>query len=164
MKKNFAGQPEGGGGIVVLKGYDLLTEVQPQKVDGIFQHRPLFVDNCKNCGDKTMNLTGFANADAATTSSTKTSTLDSILENVKFATTIWAGEQQRQTQQQTAQKALEIEQAKLAAERTRLAAEQAKGQTFTERIKAYTTPIIVGGVVVIAGIGAYFYFKKKKIS
>lgn len=161
MKKNFAAQPLGGGMIDTLTAYDLATEVRPEEVKNIFQHSPLFVDNCKNCGDKTMNLTGFASADGK---STKPSTLDSILENVKFATTIWAGEQQRQAQQDTAQKALEIEQAKLAAERTRLAAEQAKGQSFTQKMKAYTTPLIVGGVVVIAGIGAYFYFKKKKIS
>ena len=58
MKRNFAAQPEGGGEITILTGRDLMTEVTPNTFEErVFQKRPLFVDNCKNC-DSMKNITG----------------------------------------------------------------------------------------------------------
>jgi len=57
MKKNFAGQPAGGGNITILTAQDLMLDVNP--APPIFQKRPLFVDNCKNCN----KMENFANAD-----------------------------------------------------------------------------------------------------
>ena len=154
---NFAGMPENGGGMEVLKGYDLTTDVPSNKsTEDIFQHRPLFVDNCKDCKNEVSML----NADG----DNKQSAFQTIFSGLQWGVNIWADDQQRKSAEEQAQAAIQIEQARLAAERTKLAQEQAKSSGFAGKLKAYTTPIIVTGVVVIAGIGAYFYFKKKKIS
>jgi len=68
------------------------------------------------------------------------------------------------------QLALQIEEQRLQQERSRAEAELAKAQgealkagSGASKIKAYVLPIAITGVLVIGGIAAYFYFKKKKV-
>ena len=95
-------------------------------------------------------------------------------------TQIWAAEAQRKAAAQQSATQIEIERAKLElakanretelariraaqdAELAKAQAESAKAGSVVAKIRAYTIPIIVGGVVIIGGIGAYFYFKRKK--
>ena len=155
--KNFAGQPDGGGEITILTGRDLMTDITPDMSNSIFHKAPLFVDNCKNCNSM-INANGY---DATTDS---TSTFDKIFDVVKFGTGIWSNQQQRQSAEEQAQRALEIEQTRLAQERAKAAAAQAESSTVVGKIKAYSLPILITGVVVVGGIAAYFFFKKKKIN
>jgi LPXTG-motif cell wall-anchored protein len=60
--------------------------------------------------------------------------------------------------------ALQIEQQKAAQAKALAQQKAAESGSYAGKIKAYTTPIIVVGVLTIGGIAAYFYFKKKKIS
>lgn len=161
--KNFAGQPDGGGEITILTGRDLMTNITPDMSNSIFQKKPLFVDNCKNCNMKNLDAYGYDNT-LDTTTTDKVSTFDKIFDVVKFGTGIWSNQQQRESAEQQAQRALEIEQTRLAQERAKAAAAQAESSTVVGKIKAYSTPILITGVVVIGGIAAYFFFKKKKIS
>lgn len=168
--KNFAGQPDGGGEITILTGRDLMTNITPDVSNSIFHKDPLFVDNCKNCNH--MNASGKKMLDGdygygydnVAPDTAKVSTFDKIFDVVKFGTGIWSNEQQRQSAEQQAQRALEIEQTRLAQERAKAAAAQAESSTVIGKIKAYSTPILITGVVVVGGIAAYFFFKKKKIS
>lgn len=95
-------------------------------------------------------------------------------------TTIFAAESQRKATERQAAAQMEIEKQRLeiakANQETELArikanrelellksqAETQKSGSVVAKIKAYTIPILVGGVVIIGGIGAYFYFKRKK--
>ena len=167
--KNFAGQPDGGGEITILTGRDLITNITPDMSNSIFQKKPLFVDNCKNSssmknldayGD---NLLGNAYGDNLG-NPPKVSTFNKIFDVVKFGTGIWSNEQQRQSAEEQAQRALEIEQTRLAQERAKTAAAQAESSTVVGKIKAYSLPILITGVVVVGGIAAYFFFKKKKVN
>ena len=71
-------------------------------------------------------------------------------------------EQQRQADQQSGQTALELERLRLAELQRQKELELAKGGSLTAKIKAYGVPLAIGGVIIIGGISAYFYFKKKK--
>lgn len=185
MKKNFAGQPAGGGNITILTAQDLKLDVNP--APPIFQKRPLFVDNCKNC-----NMENFANADGEYgifkngNGDVPTPTpqgapkkggffsdikFGNILDTVKVGAGYWAQQQQNRSAAEQAQYALEIERQRLAQERARAEAEAAKAEaesakagSVAGKIKAYALPITITGVLVIGGIAAYFYFKKKKVS
>jgi hypothetical protein len=157
--KNFVGQPSQGGEVYFgitpfasLTAYDLTTEVKPNRPT-LFAKEPIFVDNCKNCSN---SMNNFTNADG--------STLDTILDIGKFGIGTWSNEQARKSAEEQAQLALQIEQTRLAQERAKAAADQAKASSASGKIKAYTVPLIVTGVLVIGGIAAYFYFKKKKIN
>ena len=95
-------------------------------------------------------------------------------------TQIFAAESSRKATERQAAAQMEIERQRLAIakanQETELArikanrelellkaqAETAKSGSVVSKIKAYTIPILVGGVVIIGGIGAYFYFKRKK--
>jgi hypothetical protein len=170
MKKNFAGQPAGGGNITILTAQDLKLDVNP--APPIFQKRPLFVDNCKNC-----NMENFANANGDSEYGDKKGGFFSdikfgnILDTVKVGAGYWAQQQQNRSAAEQAQYALEIERQRLAQERARAEAEEAKAAgesakagSVAGKIKAYALPITITGVLVIGGIAAYFYFKKKKVS
>ncbi len=178
MKKNFAGQPEGGGQITVLTANDLQFDVKPQPP--VFKKQPLFVDNCKNC-----NMQTFKNVvdgdygdygDVATTDKKSGGffsgiNFGTILDTAKTGVGIWATSQQNKSAAEQAQYALQIERQRLEQERekarieeAKAAAESAKAGSVAGKIKAYGLPIAITGVVVIAGIAAYFYFKKKKVS
>jgi hypothetical protein len=153
--KNFVGQPSQGGEVYFgitpfasLTAYDLTTEVKPNQPT-LFAKEPIFVDNCKNCN----NMNNFTNADG-----------NSVFDIGKFVIGTWSNEQARKSAEEQAQLALQIEQTRLAQERAKAAADQAKASSASGKIKAYTVPLIVTGVLVIGGIAAYFYFKKKKIN
>lgn len=161
--KNFAGQPDGGGEITILTGRDLMTNITPDMSNSIFQKKPLFVDNCKNSSSM-KNLDAYGNTLDAYGSTEKVSTFDKIFDVVKFGTGIWSNQQQRQSAEEQAQRALEIEQTRLAQERAKTAAAQAESSTVVGKIKAYSLPILITGVVVVGGIAAYFFFKKKKVN
>lgn len=97
--------------------------------------------------------------------------LGTILDTAKTGASIWATQQQNKSAAEQAQIALMIERQRLEQERARAeaeaakaAAEAAKSGSAAGKIKAYVVPIAITGVVVIAGIAAYFYFKKKKVS
>lgn len=178
MKKNFAGQPAGGGNITILTDRDLQFDVVP--APPVFQRDPLFVDNCKTCNmENFLNADGFLNVDADPTAPTKKKgggffsgiNLGTILDTAKTGAGIWATQQQNKSAAEQAQIALMIERQRLEQERARAeaeaakaAAEAAKSGSAAGKIKAYVVPIAITGVVVIAGIAAYFYFKKKKVS
>ena len=177
MKKNFAGQPEGGGQITILTANDLQFDVTPQPP--IFKKQPLFVDNCKNCNmqkfknviEEYGNYGDYYGDVAATAVPDKKGggffsgiNLGTILDTATTAGGIWAQQQQNQSAAEQAQYALQIENQRLQQERERARTEEAKAGSLAGRIKAYGLPIAITGVVVIAGIAAYFYFKKKKVS
>ena len=197
-KRNFAGQPAGGGNITILTGRELFTDIAPATPEG-FQRRTLFIDNCKNCENKTntmfKNESGNAydvnwdyalnqpltedlpSSSGVATKSTKTKSGGGFLSGInlgdvfKTAGNVYTTTQQRKTAQEQGQYALEIEKQRLAQERAKQEAEYAKAQaamsqsgSAASKIKAYTVPLLVGGVVIIGGIAAYFYFKKKKVS
>jgi len=154
--KNFAAQ--GDSQLNVLTGRELTTEVTPNP--NIFDKRPLFVDNCKDCNMKNANGDyaeyggGESNADFWSGV-----TFGDVF---KIGTDIWSSEQERKTAEEQAQLALQIERERFRQEQAKAAAEKAKADSLAGRIKAYGLPIAIGGVVVIGGIAAYFYFKKKK--
>ncbi len=183
MKKNFAGQPAGGGNITILTAQDLMLDVNP--APPIFQKRPLFVDNCKNCN----KMENFANFEAdkeygGTQQKAPRKKGDkekggffsginfgTILDTAKTGVGIWATQQQSKSAAEQAQIALQIERQRLEQERARAeaeaakaAGESAKAGSVAGKIKAYALPITITGVLVIGGIAAYFYFKKKKVS
>ena len=66
--------------------------------------------------------------------------------------------------EEQARLALEIERQRAARAKQEADAKKAEAGSIAGKIKAYTVPLIVVGVLTIGGIGAYFYFKKKKIS
>jgi hypothetical protein len=172
MKKNFAGQPAGGGNITILTAQDLMLDVNP--APPIFQKRPLFVDNCKNCN----KMENFANFEADKEYGDKEKggffsgiNFGTILDTAKTGVGIWATQQQSKSAAEQAQIALQIERQRLEQERARAeaeaakaAGESAKAGSVAGKIKAYALPITITGVLVIGGIAAYFYFKKKKVS
>ena len=177
--KNFAGQPEGGGNITILTAQDLMFDVSP--TPPIFQKRPIFVDNCKNC--KMENFSNFGGEDYGydygaydspqTTTPEKsggffsgfkigdllnvgTSVLDTVNLKPRNEAALAQGQIALEIEQQR------LEQERLKAERAKLDAE--KAGLGANKIKAYILPITITGVLVIGGIAAYFYFKKKKIN
>jgi len=168
MKKNFAGQPAGGGNITILTAQDLMLDVNP--APPIFQKRPLFVDNCKNCN----KMENFANADGEYGKKGgffSGINFGTILDTAKTGVGIWATQQQSKSAAEQAQIALQIERQRFEQERARAeaeaakaAGESAKAGSVAGKIKAYALPITITGVLVIGGIAAYFYFKKKKVS
>jgi len=146
MKKNFAGQPAGGGNITILTAQDLMLDVNP--APPIFQKRPLLKGGF------------FSGINFGT-----------ILDTAKTGVGIWATQQQSRSAAEQAQIALQIERQRLEQERARAeaeaakaAGESAKAGSVAGKIKAYALPITITGVLVIGGIAAYFYFKKKKVS
>ena len=192
MKKGFAGPtngitlfPERGGVTATLTGLDLTTEVAPGQ---IFQPAPLFVDNCKSC----KNMSGMKlNADAGYNYSYDSNPNSGYYTNgsyvgsggnnsgsggggsflsglnlgdlLKIGSTIYSNQQQIRLAEQQGQ----ITAAQAAQARAQLAiAQQNTQQTNAKEgiIKSYGVPIAIGGTVIILGIAAYFFFKKKKIS
>ena len=191
MKKGFAGPPNGitlfperGGVTATLTGLDLTTEVAPGQ---IFQPAPLFVDNCKSC----KNMNGMKlNADAGYNYSYDSDPNSGYYTNgsyvgsgnsgngggggsffsglnfgdlLKIGSTIYSNQQQIRLAEQQGQ----ITAAQAAQARAQLAIAKENTQQSGDKsniIKSYGVPIAIGGTVIILGIAAYFFFKKKKIS
>lgn len=184
-KRNFAGQPAGGGNITILTGRELLTDVAPATPRG-FSNQTLFIDNCQNCDKMNDNFMNFSispdfaqkiESGVKAKSPAPKSGGGGFLSGIDFGdllktgASVYTTTQQRKTAQEQGQLALEIERQRAAQERAKqeaelakAAAEGAKAGSVAGKIKAYTVPLLVGGVVIIGGIAAYFYFKKKKIS
>jgi hypothetical protein len=171
-KLNFAAQPEGGGMINVISvntsTFDdkeklwsvgnLTTDVPD--INNVFLKRPLFVDNCN-----TKNNTSMKNFDDTTPSTTTPSFWNKLLQGTvdtaKYGVDIWSKQQELQAASDQADAAVQIEKAKQAQAQADAAAEVAKANSVTGKIKAYALPIAITGVVIIGGIAAYFYYKKK---
>jgi hypothetical protein len=178
MKQNFAGQPDGGGALgnagpfPSLTGKDLMSDVSPN-LSTIFRPYPRFVDNCKTkkCMKKSMKNFdddyNYGNEDSETDErgggffSLGNLNLGDLF---RTGTTVFTETQRNKAMQQQAALALQIEQQKAAQAKALAQQKAAESGSVAGKIKAYTTPIIVVGVLTIGGIAAYFYFKKKKIS
>jgi hypothetical protein len=173
--KNFAGQPVQGGMMNVLTGLNLTTEIAPGQ---IFLKRPLFIDNCKNCNnmknftdygyignDDSGDQYGYGGGDYGySTPKGGGGFLGGLFDGiklgdvVKIAGQIYSNEQQiklareqgKITEEQAAKARLELQKLKATEDKSSI-------------IKSYGLPIAIGGVVIIAGIATYFYFKKKNI-
>jgi LPXTG-motif cell wall-anchored protein len=63
-----------------------------------------------------------------------------------------------QTDASNAQAAVQLEKLKIQQQQ----AANAGASNVTNNIKAYGVPLAIGGIMIIGGIAAYFYFKKKK--
>jgi len=181
MKQNFAGQPDGGGALgnagpfPSLTGKDLMSDVSPN-LSTIFRPYPRFVDNCKTkkCMKKSMKNFdddyNYSNEDSETTETPERGGGFFSLGNLNLGdlfrtgTVIYSETAKNEAMKKQAELALQIEQQKAAQAKALAQQKAAESGSVAGKIKAYTTPIIVVGVLTIGGIAAYFYFKKKKIS
>jgi hypothetical protein len=176
-KLNFAAQPEGGGMINVISvntsTFDdkeklwsvgnLTTDVP--NIDSVFLKRPLFADNCN-----TKNFTSMKNFDNYSTSTTTQTTtqksfwsglLQGAVDTTKYGVDLWSKQQELSAAQAQAEAAVAIEKAKQAQAQADAQAAMAQANSVTGKIKAYALPIAITGIVIIGGIAAYFYYKKK---
>jgi hypothetical protein len=176
-KLNFAAQPEGGGMINVISvntsTFDdkeklwsvgnLTTDVP--NIDSVFLKRPLFADNCN-----TKNFTSMKNFDNYSTSTTTQTTtqksfwsglLQGAVDTTKYGVDLWSRQQELSAAQAQAEAAVAIERAKQAQAQADAQAAMAQSNSVTGKIKAYALPIAITGIVIIGGIAAYFYYKKK---
>jgi hypothetical protein len=176
-KLNFAAQPEGGGMINVISvntsTFDdkeklwsvgnLTTDVP--NIDSVFLKRPLFADNCN-----TKNFTSMKNFDNYSTSTTTQTTtqksfwsglLQGAVDTTKYGVDLWSRQQELSAAQAQAEAAVAIEKAKQAQAQADAQAAMAQSNSVTGKIKAYALPIAITGIVIIGGIAAYFYYKKK---
>ena len=80
------------------------------------------------------------------------------------AGTIYTESARNKAAKEQAELALQIQAQKAAQAKAEAAAKAAESGSVASKIKAYTTPILVVGVLTIGGIAAYFYFKKKKVN
>lgn len=170
MKQNFAGQPENGGALGYagpfpsLTGKDLTSDVTPNQ-STIFRPEPLFVDNCKtNKSMKNFDDGYEENLDDSNEGGSFSLGSWNLADIFKTAGGIYSDSQRNKALEEQARLALQIEQQKAAQRKAEADAKKAEAGSVASKIKAYTTPIIVVGVLTIGGIAAYFYFKKKKIS
>jgi hypothetical protein len=145
MKKNFADQPTKGGGVLVLSAYDLNSGVIENK--GFFLQSPTFQDNCNNCMNTKMNADGFS--------------LDDAFGLIKFGVGTWSDEQQRQSQEDQAQLALQIEEQRRLLAQQQAQADIIKSQNQASIIKSYGLPIAIAGGVIVLGIATYFLLKNR---
>jgi len=151
--RNFTSWPLGpytnDGRNIVIPPQAMTTEVNPQiqKVQ-VFRNAGLFADDCRfGCGDMPSKLA--ANGKV---------TGKDIFGAITSGFTFWASNQQAKADAEAAAKAAEIERLRLQQEAQRTKQEEQK----VGIAKAYAIPLVIGGVIV-AGIAAYFIFKKKKV-
>jgi hypothetical protein len=104
----------------------------------------------------------FLNETGTDTTKPKSSTLNTILDTLKFGVGTWSDSQRRQAERDTADAALKLEALKLQALKQEAANTAAGGSSVAAKVKSYAVPIAITGVVVALGIATYFYFKKKK--
>lgn len=173
MKQNFAGQPDGGGALGYagpfpsLTGKDLTSDVTPNQ-STIFRPEPRFVDNCKTNKSMKNFDDGYTYEEDSNENSNEGGSFSlgswNLADIFKTAGGIYSDSQRNKALEEQARLALQIEQQKAAQRKAEADAKKAEAGSIAGKIKAYTTPIIVVGVLTIGGIAAYFYFKKKKIS
>jgi hypothetical protein len=175
MKKNFTTPPNGAGMLTELTGLNLRSDVYPSK--NIFQKRPIFIDNCRECQpfkhekmNLKLNASGADEYGYSLTDSTAPETsggggggfFSGLTLNDLITT--GAGIYSTTQQSQQLQSAQEIERLKAQQAQADAIAAQAgaRGQeSMAATIKAYALPIAVAGVVIVGGIAAYFMFRKK---
>jgi hypothetical protein len=92
----------------------------------------------------------------------KNSTGKDILDTFKWGANTYFTDRANKSNEQQARLALEIQNARILEEKIRLQQEKEKASSISP-LKRYGLLIAIGGVVFIGSIGAYFYFKKKKI-
>jgi len=175
MKKNFSAQPldtTSGGVQQVLTGKDLFTEIPKVSITDkkIFDKRPLFKDECRNCygfsSDRKRNLFGLGKKDDGYGSVSgygdggSKITGSQILDTLGAGLGAWSTSQKAKADREAAAAALELAAIQKQNEELKLKQQQAKSSTVTK----YAVPIAITGGVVILGIITYFVFKKKKIS
>lgn len=159
MKKNFAGQPDL---VLTLTANDLTTNVNPIQYPKVFGKAPLFVDNCNGCqkNNNMMNLDGL-NIGVDTPMDKTPNTFDKIFGTLQWGVGVWSKQAELDAAQKQAEAALEIQRLKSEQDASKAQASIAQSETITGKIKAYQTPIIATGVVIVGSIAAYFYFKNK---
>ena len=189
MKQNFAGQPDGGGALghagpfPSLTGLDLTSDVNPNQ-STIFRPYPRFVDNCKP-KNSMKNLSGKKNFDddyayayddyeenynqsPSTKPPKKGGSFSlgnwNLFDIFQTGSQIYTEQARNEALKKQAELALQIEQQKAAQRKAEAAAKAAESGSVAGKIKAYTVPLIVVGVLTIGGIAAYFYFKKKNVN
>ena len=74
---------------------------------------------------------------------------------------IYSDTLKRQTDADNAAAAIQLEKLKIQQAQANAQAAQASSSGVVAKVKAYAVPIAITGAVVIGGIAAYFYFKKK---
>lgn len=159
--KNFSGWPlnqyTNDGINLVLPPQELYTEVNPKIQEAqIFRNGDQFADDCRfGCGDmpSALAMNGKRSANGSRIGG------KDILNIFSTGLGVWGTSQQAKAEAEAAAKAAEIERLRLQQEKEKTQQEQQK----VGIIKAYAVPLAIGGAVVIAGIAAYFIFKKKKI-
>ena len=156
MNKNFADQPTKGGGVLVLSAYDINSGIIENK--GFFLQSPTFQDNCNNCMNTKMNANG---NEYGGTSSSGGFSLDDALGVIKFGVGTWSDEQQRQSQEEQAQLALQIEEQRRLLAQQQAQADIIKTQNQASIIKSYGLPIAIAGGVIVLGIATYFLLKNR---
>ena len=148
MTKNFADQPTFHSGVqandvISAKDFRFANITN----DGMFLKNPIFVDNCKDCGMNTkMNADGFG--------------LDDVVGLAEFGVKTWSDDQQRQSQENQANLALQIEEQKRQLAQIQAQADITKAQSQASIVKSYALPIAIGGGVIILGIATYFLVKR----
>ena len=142
-KTNFAGQPE----VMYIRNMNNL-ETNVSSVNHGFLPNNIF----ENKSPRTI-----FSADG--TSSTTTD----IFGVLSAAASTYTGYVTTAASQASSAAAIQLEQLAVAAQQATANAANATSAGVVATIQAYEMPIIIIGALVIAGIGAYYYFKKKKI-
>lgn len=128
----------------VLTANDLNSGINVDS-NTIFLKNDIFKDNCfKNSTGKGSELR------------------KDILDTFKWGANTYFTDRANKSNEQQARLALEIQNARILEEKIRLQQEKEKASSISP-LKRYGLLIAIGGVVFIGSIGAYFYFKKKKI-
>jgi hypothetical protein len=111
-------------------------------------------------------MTKFHNADASADNTTDSGS--GFFSNLNLGNLLSTGSQlytadlKAQTDASNAAAAVKLEQLKIQQQQAAAAAANTTSTGVVAKIKAYALPIFVTGLVVIGGISAYYYFKKKK--
>ena len=159
QKKGFAAQPEQGGMMDILTAHNLTTDIVP--TEEIFAHRPLFVENnCTSC--KPFNFSGMTNSQEIFKSAD--GLFGDILDFIKTGGEVYSTKLKSDAEKEQAAAAVQLEQLKLRQLQEAADVEAAKAAGKQSVMKGYVPIIAITGAVVILGIAAYFFFKKKKIS
>jgi len=168
---NFAEQQPQGGGMNILYADDLIANNKQPQVYGYryndwgkgnccYIESPNFSNRQCNKMNNKKNASGDYGYGGDGYGTPKKTTLGSIFDTVKWGAGLWSQQQKSKADAAQAQSAAEIARINLLTAQQQAASAAAAG-TGASKIKAYTVPILVTGIVVIGAIAAYFVFKKK---
>lgn len=82
---------------------------------------------------------------------------------IKTGSDLYLTDLKSETDAQNAAAAIQLEKLKVQQTQAQAQAAAASSTSVVSKIKAYALPIAITGALVIGGIAAYFYFKKKKV-